>query len=107
MKVINSLWKISSKWKTSPGEYASTVFLEGIPIFLLTVTDKTEDYAHSCKICDVQTKLTMFSQRVGSVVDGKNALSIEVPKLFGKMYSEIDTTFTFTCADDQEFWSEG
>ncbi len=101
MKVINSLWKVL------PKEFTSTMFLEGIPIFLLTVMGKAGNYAPNCKICDVQTKLTMFSQRVGSVVDGKNALSIEVPKLFGKMYSEIDTTFTFTCADDQEFWSEG
>lgn len=98
MKVINSLWKVLAK------EVTSTVFLEGIPIFLLTVVDRTGNYAPSCKICDAQTKLTMFSQRVGSLVDGKNALSIEVPKLFGKMYSEIDTTFIFTVNDEETYW---
>lgn len=98
MKVINSLWK------ALPKEDTSTVFLEGIPIFILSVTEKIGNYAPRCKICDVQTKLVMFSQRVGSVPDGKNVLSIEVPKLFGKMYSEIDTTFTFTRESDQEFW---
>jgi hypothetical protein len=98
MKVINSLWKRLAK------EYTSTVFLEGIPIFLLIVTDKNGNYAPSCKICDVQTKLTMFSQRVGGDADGKNVLAIEVPKLFGKMYSEIDTTFTFTSDNESVYW---
>ena len=98
MKVINSLWKVLTK------ECTSTVFLEGIPIFLLSVSDKVENYSASCKICDVQTKLIMFSQRVDSVADGKNALSIEVPKLFGKMYSEIDTTFTLTLRSEEVYW---
>jgi len=100
MKVINSLWKVSAK------ECTSTVFLEGIPIFLLSVSDRVGNYAPRCKICDVQTKVTLFSQRVGGSSDGKNVLSIEVPKLFGQMYSEIDTTFTFTRANDQESWDE-
>lgn len=93
MKVINSLWKIQ------PKETTSIMFLEGIPIFLLTVSYKIGEYR--CYIQDFQTKACMFSKRVGGDTDGKNVISIEIPKLFGKMYSEIDTTFIFQ--SDEEY----